>query len=484
MGLGMVKVLTNIELRKMTKTNYLLFVILTPVILFSQEVLIEKTLPNNFKAKEVFQITGFKNEEFAFLIQGNQDNISYLYEKDFTLKDSVSTISLPKKYGTLLGTQIAEDNSYLLFFSNTDSSKYGVVKISFNGSNSFSKELDLKFGKERFLESIEVDNKVMIITITKKSNILNFYQFDDEGNHIKTVLNCSDITFRNWDGKGIDLDEIFTPLMINQNLPNSVKSASRTSKLYIKNHTLYFTLDIHKDFTQILTVDLDHWEKKYTGFMKPKIKVMDYGRKHNSFLFEDKYFGLALHKDTIKLEIKDINTKELIKTQTIVNNKPIEIKNSPIIIMDGPYKDYREVENTTQFFRKISNYGIGVSVSKYNNDLYEIQLGGIIPETQVAIGPNGLGGFGPVSSYSANIAYQNVVGGRMTYIKCLLNSKFENSEGEIKQNAFEKIKLYSDGLKNPDSKYIIPYKNDILVSHLTDTNKFLLVKFENGSSSN
>ena len=131
--------------------------------------------------------------------------------------------------------------------------------------------------------------------------------------------------------------------------------------------------------------------------MKPKIKVMDYGRKHNSFLFEDKYFGLALHKDTIKLEIKDINTKELIKTQTIVNNKPIEIKNSPIIIMDDPYKDYREVENTTQFFRKISNYGIGVSVSKYNNDLYEIQLGGIIPETQVAIGPNGLGGFGPVS---------------------------------------------------------------------------------------
>ena len=72
----------------MIKKSCLLLFALSPIILFSQEILINKKLPNDFRAKEIFQISGFENEEVAFLIQGNQNNISYLYDKDFTLKDT------------------------------------------------------------------------------------------------------------------------------------------------------------------------------------------------------------------------------------------------------------------------------------------------------------------------------------------------------------------------------------------------------------
>lgn len=466
----------------------------------SQNIILEKQLPNNLNAKQVFQVNDIENNRFALFLLGKSQNKSYLIEEDFSIKDSINIESLPKKYKTLLGTQVEKDNSYMLFLSTEGSfslineyakPKYGLIKFSFDQKEIYSKELDLKFKGEIPLETFRVNNRLVILTISKKSSVLNFYFFDTNGNPERKSINCSDITFRYWNNTKASLHKILKspdgiPIqggklltIIDQYIPYSIKSTSELNKLYLKDNKLVFTLDGNKDFTQILTINLRDWSKGFTGFIKPKVNTVGYGRKSNSFLFEDKYFGLTLFKDTLKMEIRNLHSKDLLKTHSIVNNEDIGIKNSPIIIMDGTYTDYREVEKTNQYFRKINDYNIGISVSKYSEDAYEVSLGGVIPKVNLKVvysspsDPTSLNTRDPMK-----IAYEGVVGGRTTFIKCLLDSNFESIDGKVKQNTFERIKSYSDEKLNLNSKFLSTQGNNVLMSHLRGKKKVLLVKFD------
>lgn len=483
----------------MNKIFILLFSTFFINVLSAQEIIVEKQLPSDLKVKQVFQIHNRINGSFATFLLGRDNSKSYLFEKDFSLKDSITIESLPKKYKTLLGTQVEEDNSYLLFLSTEGTfsfineyakPKYGLIKFSFNGKETYSKELDLKFKGEALLESFRLNNKLVLLTISKKSSVLNFYLFDSNGNLEKKSIDCDDITFRYWNNTKASLHKILkspdgTPIdggklltIIDEYIPYSINSTSELNKLYLKDNKLVLTLDGNKDYTQILTIDITNWSKKFTGFIKPKINSIGYGRKSNSFLFEDKYFGLTLFKDTLKMEVKDLLSKNLLKTHSIVNHKVIDIKNTPIIIMDGPYTSYREVEKTNQYFRKINDHNIGVSVNKYSENIYEISLGGAIPKANLKIvysspdNPTPLNTIDPIK-----IAYEGVVGGRTTFIKCLLDSNFENVDGKVKQNTFERIKSYSDEKLKLNSKFISTHENKILMSHLSGSKKVLLVKF-------
>lgn len=484
----------------MNKTLTLLFSICFISFCNAQDIIIEKQLPSNLNAKQVFQVPNAENGDFALFLLGKNQSKSYLIEKNFSIKDSVDVGILPKKYKTLLGTQVAKDNSYMLFLSTEGAfsfineyakPKYGLIKFSFDGTEPYSKELDLKFKGEVLLESFRLNNRLVLLTISKKSSLLHFYLFDSNGNHERKSVDCDDITFRYWnntkaslhkilkspDGNPIEGGKLLT--IIDQYVPYSIKSTSELNKLYLKDNKLVFTLDGNKDFTQILTINLSDWSKKYTGFIKPKVNAVGFGRKSNSFLFENKYFGLTLFKDTLKMEIRNLHSKDLLKTHSIVNNEDIDIKNSPIIIMDGPYTGYREVEKTNQYFRKINDYNIGISVTKYSENTYEISLGGVIPKVNLKVvysspsDPTPLNITNPIK-----IAYEGVVGGRTTFIKCLLDSNFESIDGTVKQNTFERIKSYSDEKLNLNSKFLSTHENNVLMSHLRGSKKVLLVKFD------
>ena len=410
----------------------------------------------------------------------------FLLSNDMIPKDSLVVKSLHSGFKGFLGTQIGNDGSYQLFLKKKSwflsqqglpsPNRYGFLKFDFKSGNTISKEIDFKLVKETFLSSFKIDEKLFLMTIDKNSSVLNFYQFDDNGEFKKNIVDCEEITFRDWDGSKINLyDLMVTKMPLSQNLaiplsvmdskiPYSINNTSKLNKLYYFDDKLLLTLDINKDYTQILSINTNTWGKNYDGFIKPNIqsKASGFTKKSNSFLFDGKFFAVTLYANKLKLEIKDIYTKELIKEYTIENEKAIEIKNSPIIILDGPYQSYREVEETAKFFRKIKNGFIGLSVEKNQNESYELSIGAKIPLANVKVVYTDFDNPIPMTANPVNIAYQGVVGGRMTYIKCLLDKNLNNSEGKIEKNVFERIKEFEEREKITN-KTMISMTNKIVV---------------------
>ncbi|WP_420321238.1 hypothetical protein [Flagellimonas sp.] len=477
---------------------------------YSQEVILEKAIPKDFEVNQIFQINDNRSEDVVLFFHGNDSIKSYLFQDDLSLKDSTTLTSLPPRYRSFIGSQFTDDSRCQLFFSTerrpfpeqpnltngfSSKPKFGLIIFSFLSKENTVKELELSLTKEMYLESFSSENGFIIMTIKKKSDILNFYCFDNSGKYEKVTVDCEDLTFRDWDSsktalydllaiKQVAAPDIKQLTFIDTKVPYSIKSTSSLSKLYKEGNKLTFMFDVNKDYTQVLTIDIQTWEKKLSGLLKPKVEsnAVGYSRKSNSFLYNGYFFGLTHLANQIKLEIKDYTTRRLVQSYLIKNNSPIEIKDSPIIIMDGPYVDYREVEKTSQFFRKLKDYNIGISVRKYKNLGYQLNIGGSIPEGQVRIP---LSSSLPASNYNinpydfgaSNFAFTQTVGGRMTFIKCLFDSNFDNISGQTIESPFEKIRYYMDGKKRIASKFVLPYKNYLLLSTLTKQNHYSLIKF-------
>src|SRR5690606_3094444 len=98
-----------------------------------------------------------------------------------------------------------------------------------------------------------------------------------------------------------------------------------------------------------------------------------------SYLFQDKIFQIGGNKKIMVLTVKDLETGKELKRLTVSNNEEITFKNSPIIQEGNAFLpgSKRELDNTSQFLRKISSENIGVAVFPTKNG-YQITIGGNI----------------------------------------------------------------------------------------------------------
>jgi hypothetical protein len=145
------------------------------------------------------------------------------------------------------------------------------------------------------------------------------------------------------------------------------------------------------------------------------------------------------------------------------------------------HNGYRELGKTKRFLRRISTGNTGISVRKVSN-YYHIIIGGYIVQKMnsgmmMPFGGIPIGSFGAVTVFfnPAQLAFTSFSSNKATRIESLFDENFNHMKGEIKDNAFDKMK----GLKSSSTgSTVFKYKDFFIKTrYSTLTKNFSFMKF-------
>lgn len=457
---------------------------------FSQEELVKFKNDLKTSTSEIIDVIPIENKvsnELNFFLTDAKNVYGFKLNEKFGIEKKVISEEKRRKYKTIVGYSIKENNSILLFLSNKSKKKFGVVNLSFNDDADDNKEFKLKSQHERFLQTVNYNNKFYLISAEKRSETnaiegLYIYTFDNDGNAKRNKINLTNL--KGSKKRSVSFPKAIIPFgnesitKIENNLPTSIEMASSIQKVYRKDDKLLITIDKSDDFTQVLNIDLNTLEAVNDSFDKPLKKK----KTTNSFLNNEIFYTIAASKDSLGLRVYNYNTKELIKEYKVGQEDNITFKNTPIIQKGGFYKKYRELESTKKFLRKITAERIGVS-SYYKNNNFVVTLGGY---DEVHKGGFPMFGGIPIASIGnitmffnpAVFAYHSGNASKSTIIEGLFDNNFNHVKGEIDDNVFEKITDYK-GEKTRDAETIFRFKDYFIFGFYNKFNKnYVFYKFE------
>lgn len=453
---------------------FILLLFLTLTFSFSQERI--GSFKNDLKIsssfiKEIIPIANSKNNDVAVFIADAKNVYGYKLNDTFEVSSKITSEEKRRKYKTLLGYSIPDDDNYKIFLTNKAKKKFLIVDFYFTKNKTITKEFTLDDSAEEIIQTISLDNKFYLITTKLFENqnfnrsislntsfsddIINIYTFDEKNNLIKKEIDLAKHHFTTKKGRRIRVRSLLlsttfgnnTISKIDTDIYNTIEITAKTSKLYIKNKNLIFSFDEDKDLTQVLKINLND----YTVTKDTYPKKLSKAKASNSFILDDNIFIASGNKEELYIEVLDRTSKKKLKTFSIYEDKEITIKNSPIIQRGGAYANYRELKTTKQFLRKITADKFGLSVLKVK-DTYELSIGGYSQQARgggMMMGGFGgipIGGIGGASLFfnPTMFAYNASSGTKSTQIDCLFDLNFEHLEGEISENTFDKIDDFLD----------------------------------------
>lgn len=439
---------------------FILFSFFTILIAFSQEEVL-KVHKNHGKVKQSFNVVDEENGDYYLILEDSDAVHAYHYEASHRLVGYAKSEDLSSKFKEVIGHQITEDR--LNIFMNTENNRsYGVLTFDFKEKLGFSQEIDFKITRENFISALSIKNHLYILTSVPRKSRLNIYKFNPDLSHKKTEIEFPENTFLDRKERAIGFDEFVsysssegikreTPL-VESTIPNSLLTTSTLSKLYVRGNNIILTSDSYREFTQLLALDLTSKSYTVNRIPKPQFEGSSLGIETNSFLDNENIYQLCANREWLSFTIKNIESQEIINSFEITRDDPITFKNTPIIVRGGDFDDYRELEKTTKFLRKITAARVGISVLK-NTDGYEITLGSAIttnPNDAVIIGAmlGGIGGAIIVASLnSVSGAYGAYKNAKTVQVTGVFDENFKHLEGDVSPNIFDQIEHFSE--ENP-----------------------------------
>jgi hypothetical protein len=464
----------------------------------SQETIFE--FENDLKTsssdiKDVIPIVNEETGEIVFFIADAKNVYAYKLNKNFEVIDKLISEKKERKFKQFVGHSISKNGDYNLYLQNKNSDvSFLEVNFSFGTKHIKSKEFSLSYVKksspffENYVKSISYKNKFYIISSLSDNKGFAIYTFN-ENNEFKGNFIGEDLTeFLSKKNKESSAGKLMHKFknqitLIDKDIPNSIEMVAEPVKIYTEKNAFIFSFDNNPLYTQLLNVNLNDFSCSYTKFDKPMQKVKEKKKNTNSFLFKDKIALLTSISAGLQLNILDKKQKTLLAEYKIYQTDSITFKNTPIIQEGGMYSGYREMESSKKFLRKINSGKVGVSFRKMVDGNYHMILGGY-KEQRAAPMPM-MGGFGgiPIGGIGGltmainptMFAFNSYSNSKSTRIESLLDKNLSHIKGEIKENAFDKMKeIESSGKGSTVFKYnnfYIQTKYDVY------TKKFSFRKF-------
>ncbi|MAN26894.1 MULTISPECIES: hypothetical protein [Mesonia] len=476
----------------MKKFYFLFVIVLLSFLVKGQQIY---NIPNNLKdsnrsIKDVFIISNETTKNLTLFIDDNKTFNAYLYDKDMQRLDELSSEGLPNRYNEIIG-YIQKENQTILFLKHGNNKNFGAIIFNFKTKKSSEIEFDFKLKKGEYIESLSKNGKFYLLSTDKKKSVINCFEFTgiDYKEH-QIVLNQD---FRIEDNKQKNLYEMLKnlkksspdPLEIRKmdtNYPIGVAWAGAMNKLYETEKGFELTLDKSIYETYLIDVDLNKYNAEIEHFEKPYFSTKERFFS-KSFLLNDNIYQIVGNSEELFFEARNRETGKLLKEIHLNDDEKITFANTPDIQdEDGDmYIPKDELKKTSKFLKKIDNEDIAVSVQKDNNR-YVVNIGSYSKayhgNTAVSIGPMGMV---QVMPYGDNFdqspylwyAYTNPI-----RIKCLFDSNFNHIEGEVPENAFDRIKKYAKTLHDQIAENVFKWNNKIYYAYYNkETEAYRIVDF-------
>lgn len=461
----------------MRKILNLLFAFVFVIFCSAQDIVLEKPLPEGFKIKRAFQIPNKTNNHLGLFFYNKKESKAFLFDSSMNEKSSIEFNAIPNKYSSPLGGIVTDKNKFIFVVGNGAANDFAVGEFDFKNKKASFKESEVELKKEKFLQYFASGNTFYILTINNRSSILNLYGFNKQGGHTKEVIDVSATNFRHWNNNIVPLTtllyapfgkDVEIPLQrIDTKTPNSLEITASASKMFVENNKLYLAFESNRSVTQTVTINLNDFSHTTTTFNKPFITNAKNGKKSNSFIFDNKYFGVTGTNDIVKMEIKDFDTREVLQSYEIKRGEKLPFKNAAIYFEgSGLGNRSKELDNTNKFLRNISNLEVGISVFKQDGN-------NIITIGSFKKGVSGFGiGFGPIA---AVYSYATT---KSTFIKCQFDDNYNYLEGEVKPNTLDSLKKFMDENGKGSNEEFTKASNGYLYGSFDkSSNKYVVRRF-------
>jgi len=382
-------------------------------------------------------------------------------------------------------------NKYSLIFKNNSGNKYGSIHINFEtGEYRIIDKLPFSLKKETIVESFEDGNKLHLLSVKNNSSKCILYSIGLDSKVSEKEINLSLIPFENHKGSKIYLSEFLTNTYngnkigkINFNEPNSLEVTSSYNKLFYNDGKITYLNNFFPEHTFIIEINKDDGTYEYQKVDNITIEENPSKLGYNSFVFEAYFVSVNSTPNKLNLSIYNYKTGDVLKKYQILKNEEITFKNSPIILEGGEFNNYRELEKTSQFLRKVSNPNIGVSMYRNENN-FVITLGASKEYSTGGFYPSAFGGFiggaigGALFSFFDSYNQSKI---KSTRIECLFDENFNHIEGKVPLNGFDKINSFLDekDLKKTPLQTVFKYQDDYIWGSYNKTAKlYSLFKFD------
>ncbi|BCY27942.1 hypothetical protein [Flavobacterium okayamense] len=446
------------------------------------------------KNASLFSLKNPNNENFLIIVS-EQEKLNFKLFDNQTIKIKEFDIQVPEGKGkSILGYNFYDDETVHFYWSKRGFE--GLVKQVINLTTQKSSIQDIEFNikDEKFIVRLSTDNNFYIITCLEEENVINTYSFDEK--LVKTTYDLKDEKFISSLNRRATLKDIFIEenwsktdfltQVIKEETPPSLVLSRDKRKCFVDKDRLIFTFDNNHDFTQCIQLDLKSNNYKVNHIKKPFIKKSDFNNiESNSFYYKNSIVQMKLVGHLMNISFKDFEGNEL-KNYIIEDNIDISFKNTDIIQEDGDILDKRILGKSNQLLRKIGNNFPSIVLNDYNQNTLMI-IGGVSEVRQKSgIFYGGIiGGFtgamigSLLQDYNLNNinSYNNR---KVIYINCLLDSNFNNIEGNINETAFDKLRFFIHKNKDITHQTIIKNKKSIILGGFNKKDKtFTFYEFIN-----
>lgn len=440
------------------------------------------------KPRDIINVVDESNGNFASFVKYSGYLEANLFDKDQNLISNLIFNDLPKYSDNFLGCS-KTNNSYTLYFKNTSSRKFSALTFNFDTLEFSSNDnIGIKFKKESFIESFEANNQVFFLTSIRNTSILNMYNLKPDGSFTVKAIDLSKERFLKYNGMETHLHTVIQGMQmpvdtfsISAGEPSSLELASAKNKIYFRDGTITITFNTFDNYTGIITIDIKDASYTYDTIDNKNFEKTERGSKTNSFIYGNYFFNMYVTRDRLVYDIYELDGKTLVKTLHIERDQSISFKNSPIILEGGDFTNYRELDRTAQFLRKLSNST--VSTFAYEQDgkfIITIGCSESFENGTVFFIYGGAGLVGALVAGAANAlltsAFQSYTHTKSTRIECLFDSQFNHIDGDIPLNGFDRIQNYidqNDLAKAPlqsvfklDGRYVFGYLDKISSSYI------------------
>lgn len=432
------------------------------------------SIPNDLKTRnrspwEAFAVVDDENKTFAIFLDDDKTLNGYLYSEDLQPKGKFVSKGLPPIYTEIIG-QTLKNGQIRLFLKNENNKNFGSVLFDFEREATIETEFGFQLSDEVYLQSHSYKDKFYILTVTKRSSTLNIYTFDHDGKFGKKSFDFSDKNFGDRDNKTTRLDKLLTKysrslrtetsvVKIEETNPNTIAIISNVCKIYDRGNKFILSIDEGILYTYLFEFTLPELTVVVKNVQKKQLPSEGTPAINNSYLLGDKIFQITANSNKMLFTVKNLENDEILKQIELSKNDEITFKNSPII-QEGTAMasgERRELDETSQFLRKISAEDIGVAVMPIKKG-FRITMGGNktlnVNTHGTLAGQYAVGGTVGNSGYSttyfnpAFTAFNSYQYNKSTRIECLFNEDFEHIDGIIPQNVFDKIRIFT--LRNPN----------------------------------
>lgn len=483
--------------------------------LYPQDILLERNITMQklfIEKRESFLVHNEEDGTLALFLLDQKTMQAQLLDRNFNAISSLAALRPKSEFTDLLGYNL-NDGTYNLFFTNIKRKSFFCKTMNMAKGVSSEQLLPIHLKKEKFLECVSYKNHFYIITVTKSSDILKIYVFENGKDYEVKQLDLSGFKFSDSRTatlddiliKGINMDKFSNDFRkVDINNPNSLEITSKANKLYCFDNKLFFTFDNESRETKILTIRLDNFSFEFKTYQNGIIECGDEvvigsnSYLYNNLLFQIRECSMELYFSVYDIE-KDLRLKEL----GVKKDQEITFKNTPLF-QEGSLTMFKqnskqEIENTKVLLRKIA-YGYPAVSAYSSSGNYIVTLGGYAEIKHTGGGGGGgmmmtspggvtMGSSGNVvvsnPTYSFNPAmgsYQSYTNSRSTYFRSVFDSiSFDHITGEVDENGFDKIKSFSEPIeKHIFSETIIKLKDYYVYGYYNDLeNKYYLRKFSN-----